>query len=115
MFWRLDLATCWRLTSVAKITCLAKIGVVFKSFSVIPREISPMSTPSAINKLTFKGISVWLPGEEDEGDQGEGVPMETEAEAAGHALTSTPWRSGKRTRASSSSDTPLDAFQVILE
>ena len=41
--------------------------------------------------------------------------METEAKAAGHASTSTPSRSGKRTRASTSSDTPLDAFQVILE
>ena len=74
-----------------------------------------MSTPSAINKLTFKRISVRLPGEKDEGDEGEGAPMETETEAAGHASTSTPRRSGKRTRASTSSDTPLDAFQVILE
>ena len=74
-----------------------------------------MSTPSTINKLTFKRISVWLPGEEDEGDKREGVPMETEAEAAGHASTSTPRRNGKRTRASTSSDTPPGAFQVILE
>ena len=59
-----------------------------------------MSTPSAINKPTFKRISVRLPGEKDEGDEGKGVPMETEAEAIGHALTSTPRRSGKRTRAS---------------
>ena len=74
-----------------------------------------MSTPSAINKLTFKRISVRLPGEEDEGDEGKGVLMETEAEAAGQASTSTPRRSGKRTRASTSSDTPPDAFQIILE
>ena len=73
-----------------------------------------MSTSSAINKLTFKRISVRLPGEEDEGDEGEGVPMETEAKAAGQASTSIP-RSGKRTRASTSSDTPPDAFQIILE
>ena len=32
MLWRLDLATCWRLTSVAKNACLAKIGAVFKFF-----------------------------------------------------------------------------------
>ena len=32
MFWRLDLATCWRLTPVAKNTCLAKTESVFKSF-----------------------------------------------------------------------------------
>ena len=42
-----------------------------------------MSTPSAINKQTFKRISVHLSGEEDEGDEGEGDPMETEAEATG--------------------------------
>ena len=69
-----------------------------------------MSTPSAINKLTFKRISVHLPGEEDEGDEGEGAPMETEVEAVGQASTSTPRRSGKRTRASTSSTTPPDAF-----
>ena len=68
----------------------------------IPRDISPMSTPSAINNLTFKRISVRLPGEEDEGDEGEGVPMETKAEEAGQASTPTPRRSGKRTRASTS-------------
>ena len=37
MFWRLVLAACWQLTSVAKNACLAKIGAVFKSFSVFPR------------------------------------------------------------------------------
>ena len=74
-----------------------------------------MSTPSAINKQTFKRISVRLPGEEDEGDEGEGVPMETKAKAAGQASTSTPRRSGKRIRASTSSAIPPDAFQVILE
>ena len=41
--------------------------------------------------------------------------METEAEAAGQTSTSTPGRRGKRTRASTSLDIPLDAFQVILE
>ena len=41
-----------------------------------------MSTTSAINKQTFKRISVRLPSEEDEGDEGEGDPMETKAEAA---------------------------------
>ena len=74
-----------------------------------------MSTPSAINKQTFKRISVCLLGEEDESYEGKGVPMETEAEAAGQASTSTPRRSGKRTRALTSSDIPPDAFQVILE
>ena len=72
-----------------------------------------MSTPSTINKQTFKRISVCLPGEEDEGDEGD--PMETKVEAAGQASISTPGRRGKRTRASTSLDIPPDAFQIILE
>ena len=74
-----------------------------------------MSTPSAINKLTFKRISICLLGEEDEGEEGEGVPMEIEVEVVGQVSTSTSRRSGKRTRASTSSDTPPNAFQIILE
>ena len=74
-----------------------------------------MSTPSAINKQTFKRISVRVPSEEDEGDEGEGDLMETKAEAVGQASTSTPGRKGKRSRASTSSDIPPDAFQIILE
>ena len=74
-----------------------------------------MSTPSAINKQTFKRISVRLLGEEDEGDEGEGDPMETEVEATSQTSTSTPRRRGKRTTASTSSDIPPDAFQVILK
>ena len=105
-----------RTTSRLKLIFPSLLMRIFKKKGVpIPRDISPMSTPSAINKLTFKGINVRLPGEEDEGDEGEGVPMETEAEAAGQASTSTPRRSGKRTRASTSSDTPPDAFHIILE
>ena len=37
MFWRLELATVWRLNQVAKNACLAEIGAVFKSFSVFPQ------------------------------------------------------------------------------
>ena len=74
-----------------------------------------MSTTSTINKQTFKRISVRLPSEEDEGDEGKGDPMETKADAASQASTSTPRRRGKRTRASTSSDIPPDAFQIILE
>ena len=105
-----------RTTSRLKLIFPSLLIRIFKEKGVpIPRDISSMSTPSAINKLTFKRISVRLPSEEDEGDEGEGVPMETEVEAAGHASTSTPRRTGKRTRASTSSDTPPDTFQVILE
>ena len=59
------------------------IRIFRKKGVAIPRDISPMSTPLAINKQTFKRISVHHPGEEDEGDEGEGVPMETKAVAAG--------------------------------
>ena len=41
--------------------------------------------------------------------------METEAKAPGQASISTPRRRGKRTRASTSSDIPSDAFQIILD
>ena len=47
------------------------------------------------------------------GEQEEGDPMDTEAEAAGQSSTS---RSrAKRIRASTSLATPLDAFQIILD
>ena len=72
-----------------------------------------MSTPSAINKMTIIRIQVRLPGDEEEGDNGKGDPMETEAKAAGQTFTS---RSrGKRSRASTSSNVPPNAFQIILE
>ena len=38
--------------------------------AVIPQDISPMPTPSAINKLTIIKIQVRLPSDEEEGDQG---------------------------------------------
>ena len=105
-----------RTTSRPKLIFPSLLMRIFrKKGVVIPQDINPMSTPSAINKQTFKRISVHLPGEEDEGDEGESVPMETEAEAVGQVSTSTPRKSGKRTRASTSSDIPPDAFQVILE
>ena len=37
VFWRLELATVWRLNPVAKIACLAETGAVFKPFPVFPR------------------------------------------------------------------------------
>ena len=37
VFWWLAMATCWRLTSVAKNACLVKNGSVFKNLSVFPR------------------------------------------------------------------------------
>ena len=72
-----------------------------------------MPTPSAINKLTIIRIQVCLLGDEEEGDQGEGDPMETKTVAAGQ--TSSSKSRGKRSRASTSSEVPPDAFQIILE
>ena len=47
-----------------------------------------MPTPSAINKLIITRIQVRLLGDEDEGDQGEGEPMETKTESAGEPSSS---------------------------
>ena len=50
VFWRLDLATCWRLTSVVKIACLAKTGSVFPrtfcDYSLSLNWISPKHSVS---------------------------------------------------------------------
>ena len=73
-----------RTTSRPKLIFPSLLMRIFRKKGVaIPQDISPMSTSSAINKQTFKRISVHLPGEEDEGDEGEGDPMETEVKAAG--------------------------------
>ena len=105
-----------RTTSRPKLIFPSLLMRIFRKKGVaIPQAISPMSTPSAINKQIFKRISVRLPGEEDEGDEGKCDPMETEAEAVGQASTSTLGRRGKRTRESTSSDITPDAFQIILE
>ena len=105
-----------RTTSRSKLIFPSLLMRIFRKKGVaIPQNISPMSTPLAINRQTFKRISVRLPGEEDEDDEGKCDPMETEAEAVGQASTSTLGRRGKRTRESTSSDIPPDAFQIILE
>ena len=63
--------------------------------------------------MTIIKIQVHLLGDEEEGDHGEGDPMETEAKATGQ--TSTSRSRGKRSRASTSSNVPPDAYQIILE
>ena len=72
-----------------------------------------MPSPSAINKLTITRIQVRLPGDEEEGNQEEGEPMDTKAEAAGEPSSSR--ARGKRSKASSLSAVLPDAFQIILE
>ena len=47
-----------------------------------------MPSPSAINKLTNTRIQVRLLGDEEEGNQEEGEPMDTKAEAAGEPSSS---------------------------
>ena len=103
-----------RTTSRPKLIIPSLLMRLFRTKGVeIPQDISPMPTPSAINKLTIIRIQVRLLGDEKEGDQGEGDPMETEIMTAGQ--TSTPRSRGKRSRASTSSEVPPDAFQIILE
>ena len=103
-----------RTTSRPKLIFPSLLMRLFRAKDVdIPQDISPMPTPSTINKLTSIKIQVRLLGDKEEGDQGEGDPMETETVAAGQASSS---RSrGKRSRTSTSSEVPPDAFQIILE
>ena len=71
-----------RTTSRPKLIFPSLLMRIFRAKGVaIPQDISLMSTPSAINKMTIIRIQVRLPGDEEEGDQGEGDPMETEAKA----------------------------------
>ena len=72
-----------------------------------------MPALSAINNPTITRIRVCLPGDEKEGNQEESEPMETKTEVEGQPLSSR--GHGKRSRASSSSVVPSDAFQIILE
>ena len=103
-----------RTTSRAKLIFPSLLMRLFRAEGVeIPQDISLMPIPSAINTLTITRIRVCLSGDEKEGDQEEGEPMETEIEAEGQPSSSK--GHGKRSRASSSSAIPLDAVQIILE
>ena len=104
-------------TIVDETRTMSKAKLIFPSFLMrlfrlkrvaIPQDISLMPTPSAINKLIITRIQVRLLGDEDEGDQGKGEPMETKTESAGEPLSSR--GRGKRSRASSSLAVPPDAF-----
>ena len=66
-----------RTTSRPKLIFPSLLMRLFRAKGVeIPQDISPMPIPSAINKLTIIRIQVRLLGDEEEGDQGEGDPME---------------------------------------
>ena len=49
----------------------------------IPQDISIMPTPLAINALTIARIKVPLLGDEEEGDQVQGEPMDIKTKAEG--------------------------------
>ena len=105
-----------RTTSRAKLIFLSLFMRIFIAKGVpIPQDLSLMPTPLAINKQTIIRIQVRLPGDVDEEgvEQEEGDSMDTEAEATGQS--STPRSKAKRNRASTSTTTPPNAFQVILE
>ena len=59
MFWRLDLASCWRLTSVTKNACLAKTGAIFKSFSILPRSFCDCSLTLSIVLTQTLRVSIY--------------------------------------------------------
>ena len=98
-----------RTTSRLKLIFPSLLMRLFRAKGVeIPQDVSLMPTPSTINKLTIIRIQVRLLGDEEEGDQGEGDPMEIETVAAGQ--TSTSKSRGKRSRTSTLSNVPPDAF-----
>ena len=98
-----------KTTSRAKLIFPSLLIRLFRLKGVdIPQDISFMPSPSAINKLTIIRIQVCLPGDEEEGNQEEGEPMDTKTEAAGEPLSLR--GQGKRSRASSLSVVPPDAF-----
>ena len=98
-----------RTTTRAKLIFPNLLIMLFRLKGVeIPQDISLLSTLSAINKLTITRIRVYLPGDEEEGDQEEGESMDTKIEAAGEPSSSS--GRGKRSRASSLLVVPSDAF-----
>ena len=103
-----------RIISKAKLTFPSLLMRLFRLKGVvIPQDISLMPSPSAINKLTIARIQVCFPGDEEVGNQEEGEPMDTKTEAAGEPSSSR--GQGKRSRVSSLSTVPPNAFQIILE
>ena len=103
-----------RTTSRAKLILPSLLMRLFRAKGIeIPQDISLMPTPLAINALTLAWIKVRLPGDEEKGDQTQGEPMDTKIEAEGQPSSSQ--SCGKRSRVSSSSAVPLDAFQIILK
>ena len=78
-----------RTTSRAKLILPSLLRRLFRAKGVeIPQDISLMPTPPAINALTISRIKVCLPGDEENGDQAQGEPMDIETEAEGQPSSS---------------------------
>ena len=65
VFWQLDLASCWRLTSVAKNACFAQWGQFLKSFLVYPRtfcnySLTFLSETSQTHHVTHFKLHCWF-------------------------------------------------------
>ena len=73
-----------RTSSRPKLVFPSLIMRLFRAKGVeIPQDLRLMTTPLAINALTITRIKVHLPGDEEEGDQAQGEPMDNEIEAKG--------------------------------
>ena len=78
-----------KTTSRAKLIFHSLLIRLFRLKGVdIPQDINLMPTPSAINKLSITRIQVRLPGDEEEGNQEEGEPIDTKTEATGEPSSS---------------------------
>ena len=103
-----------RTTTRAKLILPSLLMRLFCAKGVeIPQDISLMPTPLAINALTITKIKFCFPSDEEEGDPTQGEPMDTETKVEGQPSTSQ--SHGKRSKASSSSEVPPNAFQIFLE
>ena len=66
VFWRLDLATCWRLNSVAKNACFAFLRTVFQKFLVFSSSFNDcsLSSPKYLSqtlRVFFEKSSIFAP------------------------------------------------------
>ena len=78
-----------RTTSKEKLILPSLLMRLFQAKGVeILQDISLMTTPTTINAPAIAQIKVHLPGDEEEGDQAQGEPMDTETEAKGHPSSS---------------------------
>ena len=74
-----------------------------------------MSVPPSINSQTILRSRVHLPGDEEAGEPEQAPPTDIETEAEGQPSSSRRDGGRGRSKASSSSSMPPNAFQIILE